>query len=529
MNRTPIEWTDFTWNPVTGCLHPCRLDYCYNTVKATAPLNRFGARFLDDRGELTAEKVWRNRQNGGLHVAKKGEIYPFGYDPTFYPHRLSEPTKRKKPSKIFVVDTGDLLGHWVPEDWVETVFEVIASCPQHAFQVLTKNPVRLVDREIPDNLWVGTSVSTNADLGRVETVRGLSAPVKFLSIEPLLGPIEFDANGLDWLIIGAQTGKNAIPPAQEWVETIVNAASAAAVPLFLKDNLGPFYPTAIRQFPIPRARENRYNSPARAEKPPPDDVSVAPADVPEKLQRVPQRPNCKPEELKLSGRNQDLDEALAELEGHLTCAVGCLFIINGEEGVPDIGTYWWVAATQARAAVKEWSETLNWELQRLDEVLDSVASKPQATEPANYAGQTVLSGTAVEKWSKFEVFSAVDFSCQLSRLTVDIFSRFLPYIDKLDGSCTSIQGLGLHFGIATGGRAATEANLRNLYKDLEGGDEYVMALMRFVAQEPVVALPILNEIRNAGIAAKLAVEDESLPLAVRQFAWMVLTLGAGGS
>src|ERR1700690_1697768 len=136
MNKTKIEWTDYTWNPVSGCKHNCRDTYCYNTHKSTGILNRFGAVYKDSSGEETREKNWRMRETGDNHIAKPGEINPFGYDPTFYPHRLIEPLKPKVPSRIFVVDVGDLFGQWVPVEWITQILDVIRQCPHHSFQLL---------------------------------------------------------------------------------------------------------------------------------------------------------------------------------------------------------------------------------------------------------------------------------------------------------------------------------------------------------------------------------------------------------
>lgn len=237
MNKTSIEWCDFTWNPITGCFHPCRDTYCYNTMKSTSPLNRFGARYKDSDGTFKYEKDWRKRQTGQCHIAHKGEIYPYGYDPTFYPHRLNEPLKVKKPSKIFVVDTGDMFGNWIPEEWIEQIFETVKKCDWHTFQFLTKNPKRLIRYEFPDNAWVGTSVNSDEDRKRAESIKKAKARVKFLSIEPLLGPVTFDLKGIDWIIIGAQTGKHPVAPEREWIEGIVKQSEKLNISLFLKNNL----------------------------------------------------------------------------------------------------------------------------------------------------------------------------------------------------------------------------------------------------------------------------------------------------
>ncbi len=237
MNKSSIEWCDYTWNPVSGCYHACRDIYCYNTIKKTSPLNRFGARYLSDRGEIVSEKDWRARETGKPHEARKGEIYPFGYDSTIYRHRLKEPLKVKEPAKIFVVDVGDLFGAWVPQEWIEQVLDVTKQCPQHTFQFLTKNPKRLLEFEFGSNCWVGTTVNSDKDTERAEIVKKVSALVRFLSIEPLLGEVTFDLRGFQWLIIGAQTGKNPPLPADKWIEAIVTQAGRLAISVFMKDNL----------------------------------------------------------------------------------------------------------------------------------------------------------------------------------------------------------------------------------------------------------------------------------------------------
>lgn len=249
MNKTTIEWCDYTWNPVTGCLHSCRYVYCYNTIKSTSPLNRFGARYVNEQGTPVYEKDWRLRENGKSHVAKKGEIYPFGYDPTFYPHRLEEPLKVKKGGRVFVVDTGDLFGNFIPTEWINAVIDVARRCPQHTFQFLTKNPKRLLDFTFPDNAWVGTSINSDKDRKRVDIIKKVAAPVKYLSIEPLLGRVGFSLEGLQWIIIGAQTGGNAVKPKKEWVEELLLEAKKHNIPVFLKENLQLYYQLDRKEFP----------------------------------------------------------------------------------------------------------------------------------------------------------------------------------------------------------------------------------------------------------------------------------------
>lgn len=249
MNKTNIEWCDYTWNPVTGCLHPCRNIFCYNTMKATSPLNRFGARYRD-KGRLIYDKDWKSRQTGKCHIADKGEIYPYGYDPTFYPHRLQEPDRVKKPAKIFVVDAGDLFGSWVPQTWIKNVLKVTEECGWHTFIFLTKNPDRMLEFEFPENAWAGASICSHRDTARIETLKKVKAKVRFLSIEPLLGRVKANLKGIQWIIIGAQTGRNPVKPELSWIEDLITRADSLGIPVFLKHNLSPYCTIKRQDFPV---------------------------------------------------------------------------------------------------------------------------------------------------------------------------------------------------------------------------------------------------------------------------------------
>lgn len=250
MNKTDIEWCDYTWNPVTGCLHACRNVYCYNTMKSNSFLNRFGAQYRVNEN-IIREKNWRTRESNENHIATPGEKYPYGYDPTLYPHRLSEPKSLKKPAKIFVVDAGDLFGAWVPDTWIVDVLNVIRECPQHTFQLLTKNPQRLLSFEFPQNAWVGTSINSDKDANRAEIVKRAHASVRYLSIEPLLGEVAFDFTGIDWIIVGAMTGKNSVIPEKEWIDGILTATRENNIPVFMKKNMERYYPEgkSLKEFP----------------------------------------------------------------------------------------------------------------------------------------------------------------------------------------------------------------------------------------------------------------------------------------
>jgi len=230
LNRTKIEWTDFTWNPVTGCLHGC--EYCY-----------------------------------GRKIAKRfPKLFPNGYEPTFHPERLKEPyqvSKRfrsKNPNlprgsaMIFTVSMGDLFGDWVSIEWIYPILNVVRNNPHHIFQFLTKNPYRLKDFPFTQNSWVGATVDwvTTESLTRVRNAlsKVRNPSIRFISIEPFLH-LDFlvepeDFEGFDWIIIGAQTNPYR-PPKPEWVERILIAAEKLDIPVFLKDNLR--WPEKIQEFP----------------------------------------------------------------------------------------------------------------------------------------------------------------------------------------------------------------------------------------------------------------------------------------
>lgn len=199
-----IEWTDYTWNPVTGCKHGC--DYCY--------ARRIAHRFFGD------------------------------FEPRFYPERLDEPLKKQKPSKIFVVDMGDLFGAWVPDEWINEVLLRAALAHGHTFQYLTKNPERMLDFEFPENSWAGTTITRQEDLRRADIIKQVQAPVHWLSIEPLLGQIDYDFSGIDWIVVGAQTGPGATLCEAEWVEAI----RESGIPTFTKHSLEGVVPL-VRQYP----------------------------------------------------------------------------------------------------------------------------------------------------------------------------------------------------------------------------------------------------------------------------------------
>lgn len=215
MNKTKIEWTDYSWNPITGCKHGCW--YCY------------------------AKKLFTR--------------FHRSFKPTFHPERLEEPLYVEKPSKIFVCSVADLFAEWTPVDWTQEVLDVIDDCDWHIFQLLTKNPERIGNYEFPDNVWVGTTITNQSEIKNIEEIKKVKAKVKFVSFEPILGEINADLKGIDWIIIGKLTGSRKIKLRRQWVDVIVNTTRALDIPIFMKNNLKPDYEGRIIQefpsFPLP--------------------------------------------------------------------------------------------------------------------------------------------------------------------------------------------------------------------------------------------------------------------------------------
>lgn len=235
LNKTRIEWCDFTWNPATGCFHKC--SYCY----ARKIANRFSKNtgFAEfDRGKPDIHVVYEEEYCG--------DPYPWKFEPTLHRYRLDEPQKKKKPSKIFVCSMADLFGVWVPDSWIEEVFRACEAAPWHTYIFLTKNPRRymeLAEKGVirpADNFWYGTTATTP------ETEFFWHDQLNiFVSIEPILAAFP-DAkqpdNGIQkvkWVIVGAETGnrKGKVVPEPGWIRDVVKACRATKIPVFLKNNL----------------------------------------------------------------------------------------------------------------------------------------------------------------------------------------------------------------------------------------------------------------------------------------------------
>jgi len=205
-----IEWTDATWNPVTGCskISPgCR--HCY------------------------AERMARRLQAMGQ------ARYRNGFAVTMQPDVLDQPLRWREPRFVFVNSMSDLFHEDVPVAYVQRVFEVMASARWHVFQVLTKRAERLESIYShllwPENVWMGVSVENSDSTSRIKNLLRTPAAVKFLSVEPLLGPIpRIPLDGIDWVIVGGESGPGARPMKPEWVREIRDRCLRQSVPFFFK-------------------------------------------------------------------------------------------------------------------------------------------------------------------------------------------------------------------------------------------------------------------------------------------------------
>jgi protein gp37 len=208
--KTNIEWTESTWNPLTGCtkISPgCK--HCY------------------------AERMAKRLQAMGQ------PNYVNGFELTMHEHVLEMPLRWNKPQVIFVNSMSDLFHEDVPIDFILKVFAVMKEADWHSFQVLTKRSKRLFELnhviDWPENVWMGVSVENAEYVYRIEHLRQTGAKIKFLSLEPLIGPLPgLNLSRIDWVIVGGESGPGARPIKEEWVVDIRDQCLSANVPFFFK-------------------------------------------------------------------------------------------------------------------------------------------------------------------------------------------------------------------------------------------------------------------------------------------------------
>ncbi|MGO9490388.1 MAG: DUF5131 family protein [Solirubrobacteraceae bacterium] len=209
-DRSRIEWTEATWNPVTGCdqVSPgCA--HCY--------------------AKTFAER-WRGTP---------GHPYEQGFDLKLWPERLEQPLRWLRPRMIFVNSMSDLFHERIPDEYIAEVFDVMARATQHTFQVLTKRHERLAalapELAWPANVWMGVSIENRRFVHRADYLREVPAAARFISAEPLLGPLEgLDLTGIDWLIAGGESGPGHRRMRLEWVQDLRDRSVAGGVAFFFK-------------------------------------------------------------------------------------------------------------------------------------------------------------------------------------------------------------------------------------------------------------------------------------------------------
>lgn len=205
-----IEWTDATWNPVTGC------------TKISAGCKNCYALRMAKRLHAMGQARYRNK-----------------FQVTLHSDLLDAPLHWHAPRQVFVNSMSDLFHDRVPDDFIRSVFETMASASWHTFQVLTKRPERLLAmaRELPwpENVWMGVSVENQRYVPRIHYLRRVPAAVRFLSVEPLIGPIaQLPLSGIDWVIVGGESGPRCRPMDPNWVRRIRDRCITYGVPFFFK-------------------------------------------------------------------------------------------------------------------------------------------------------------------------------------------------------------------------------------------------------------------------------------------------------
>ncbi|HZR69521.1 MAG TPA: phage Gp37/Gp68 family protein [Burkholderiales bacterium] len=208
--KSNIEWTEMTWNPVTGCTKVSQgCKHCY------------------------AERMARRLEAMGT------DRYRNGFEVTLHPDLLDVPRSWRRPKVVFVNSMSDLFHDDIPLAYIKRVFETMRDCPHHTFQVLTKRSERLayVATQLPwpNNVWMGVSVEDARVLHRVRDLQTVPAAVRFLSLEPLLGPLDtLPLDGIHWAIVGGESGPKARAMHRDWVVSILRQCRAAGVPFFFK-------------------------------------------------------------------------------------------------------------------------------------------------------------------------------------------------------------------------------------------------------------------------------------------------------
>lgn len=210
MTSTKIEWTEKVWNPSIGC----------DKVSA-------GCKFC--YAEIFAKRL----------KAMGIEDYKDGFKFKILPHRLEEPLRIKKPTKVFVNSMSDLFHEEMPFEYLDMIFDIIDKTPHHIYQILTKRDKIMLEyfsnRTVPKNVWLGVSVENSTFRKRIDTLRKVNAEIRFISFELLIGPVgKLNLRGIHWAIVGGESGPKARPIKKEWVEEIFEQCKLQDVAFFFK-------------------------------------------------------------------------------------------------------------------------------------------------------------------------------------------------------------------------------------------------------------------------------------------------------
>ena len=271
-----IEWTDSTLDIITGCRHGC--SYCYANVMSK--------RFCGDIRWNKAQTDKYERTEHGLYILRQPFFsedgsrvhYPFGFEPTLHLYKTNDwNLKRRKldghGKRVFVGAMSDVFGDWVPDTWISANFILCRAYPLNNYLFLTKNPKRY--RQIKeagwfpseDNFWFGTTITGTGDEERLDYLPDkLLGYHTFVSYEPMIGPLDINMQRIDWLIMGAQTGRNIkrVIPEKEWIWKAVRDAREAGIPIYMKDSLLPYVgpDNILREYPdelMERKKSPNYN------------------------------------------------------------------------------------------------------------------------------------------------------------------------------------------------------------------------------------------------------------------------------
>jgi protein gp37 len=238
MGKSAIEWTEETWNPITGCekVSP-GCDNCY------------------------AERVALNLQQ------RKVARYSAGFEPTIHHDLIEAPLRWRKPRMVFVCSMSDLFQPAVGSAVASKIIDVMAEADSHTFQILTKRPKRMKQllntafgrTGVPAHIWVGTSVESNEYVWRAEVLHEIPAAVRFVSVEPLLGPVDqLDVRFYDWVIVGGESGKEARPMHPDWVRDLRDRSLASPGTAFFFKQWGEWVPTDHTDVKQVKVAQYRY-------------------------------------------------------------------------------------------------------------------------------------------------------------------------------------------------------------------------------------------------------------------------------